>query len=989
MGFWHSQLFFGKTRDNLPIARCLGVLFPLAGGLCLSLALFNQQRVAERREITEIVSGQGEKRVELLRTQILRSMEVLHSMASLVGARPDVTAEEFRQFITGAIQRQPELQGLGWSPRVTRAQRIKQERGPQSGGHVPADILERDAEGQFIPAGDRPEYFPIRYIEPMDRNNVVLGFDLSSSPPRRDALMRAAITGRPEATAPIQLLQGENQPRGFVVYLASYAPSFEKEPTERHGGLIGLSSAVFRLDTLLRTAVEESNRDGLDIRVLDESTNEILGESRNATVTKPAFCGEKWLDVAGRRWNITFSPRAAFLAQYRSRRPWAVLGTGAAITLLLSGYLYGGMRRTLEVERRVIERTAQLSTEVADRRRAEESARLAEAKYRSIFENSVEGIFQTSPDGHYLSANQSLAAIYGYASPAHLMAALENIAIQLYIDPVRRDEFAGLMRVDGAVTAFESQVYKKDRSVIWISESARSVHNEHGALMYYEGAVVDITSRKTAEALRKVEHDELESRVQQRTEALAAANHAKSRFLASMSHEIRTPMNAILGYAQLLRRDSTLSAGQREAVATIGASGNHLLGLIDEILDLSRIEAGHVELHSTNFDLRTMAHDLGRLFRQRCEQKGLVFDINADPAAGVVNGDENKVRQVLINLLGNAIRFTDVGAIGLTIQQCSPARYRFEVCDTGIGIPPSAIKSIFEPFQQASASASRGGSGLGLAIARQHVRIMGGELMVGSTLSRGSRFHFSIPLGASADATGLQAAGQPGEVQSLAAGQNVRIAIVDDIHENREVLCKVLTSVGCDVLSFEDGASAVKHFSSRSVPPVDLFFIDILMPGTDGIETVRQLRILPLLTASRFVATSAAAFIHEIEQYAQSGFHDVMTKPIVFDKLFGCLKAQLGVEFEYMTPSVQSVDIDREQVAADVAELSPALRTRIQRAAEVCGVTELRECADELDQIIPPPTHLARYVRNCLQSYDASPLLAVMLGSAPLELGAA
>ena len=994
MGLHRTERFRPRRSPQIPFARLLGVILPLVGGLGVSVVLFNQARWTARRDLQEMISDQAEKRVELLRTQMLRSMEVLHSMAALQASEPQVTADEFRRFISGALARQPELQALGWAPRVTFEQRLAMEQLIHRLDSAPARIIERNSKNEFVPAADRAEYFPIRYIEPIAQNDAALGFDLASSQPRRETLFRARDTGQPAATAPVQLVQSQpNQAWGFIVYLASYRDSENGENFARRERLIGFSSAVFRLDTLLRTAATDSAIEGMDLRAVDEETGKALFESPHVDRVNPDLYGIKSLDVAGRKWTVTFIPRASFVAQHASRHEWIVLGIGVAMTLMLTGYLYGGLRRTVDVERRVVERTMQLSAEVAERTRAEEAARLAEAKYRSIFENSVEGIFQTSPAGHYLSANRALANIYGYESPEQLIADMANIAIQLYVQPGQRDAFARLMRLHGSVTAFESQVYRRDGGVIWISESARSVYDERGTLLYYEGAVVDITERKGAEAAQKQAHDELEARVRERTEALAAANAAKSRFLANMSHEIRTPMNAILGYAQILRRDPTLREAQREAMATIVGSGSHLLGLIDDILDLSRIEAGHIELQSVEFDLRTMVADLGRMFRQRCEQKGLILRIEYPEGSRViVRGDEKKLRQVLINLLGNAVRFTDSGTVKLSVRCESPVYYRFEVSDTGIGIPREAIGKIFDPFQQAAGGAGRGGSGLGLAIARQHVRLMGGELDVHSSDGEGSRFHFSLPLVTSTGPEEIMEPLSPRQVERLAPGHRVRVVIIDDVRENRQVLTELLRLVGCEVTSFASGRAAVESFASHHAARADIFFIDILMPEIDGIETARRLNQLPAVVGARFVATSAAAFAHEQEQYARSGFNDVLTKPIVCERLYECLTALLGVEFEYTAPETAFDEAPwREQAVEDAARLSDDLRARLRRAAELCGVTELRQCAEELDRLDPPARHLSHCIRACLHGYDTSPIIDVLDedGIVPVEAGSA
>ncbi|HEY2328968.1 MAG TPA: CHASE domain-containing protein, partial [Verrucomicrobiae bacterium] len=228
---------------------------------------------------------------------------------------------------------------------------------------------------------------------------------------------------------------------------------------------------------------------------------------------------------------------------------------------------------------------------------------------------------------------------------------------------------------------------------------------------------------------------------------ISSANHAKSDFLASMSHEIRTPLNAILGYAQLLQRDVSLPPEQRDSIAGINDSGRHLLGLINEILDLSKVEAGRMELNPIDFDLAVLANGLVATFRPLCAQEKIGFRLELpDGKHQRVRGDEGKLRQVLINLVGNAVKFTSAGEVALRTLREPEGRWRFEVFDTGFGIPPEEQSEIFKPFHQGSGAQHQGGTGLGLAIAQRQVELMGGKLELRSERGVGSCFFFSIPL---------------------------------------------------------------------------------------------------------------------------------------------------------------------------------------------------------------------------------------------------
>lgn len=331
--------------------------------------------------------------------------------------------------------------------------------------------------------------------------------------------------------------------------------------------------------------------------------------------------------------------------------------------------------------------------------------------YRSIFENALEGIFQTTPTGQYINVNPALAKMYGYDSIPDLIKGLTHIDNQLYVNPHRRDEFISLMREHGVVRAFESEIYRKDKSIIWISENARAVFDENKKLLYYEGMVEDITERKR-----------LEMELQAAMIAAEAANRMKSEFLANMSHEIRTPMNGVIGMTDLLLM-TELSPEQRDFANTVRISGEALLTVINDILDFSKVEAGKLELEHLDVDLRDTVEDVARLLAIQAHAKGLEVTAQIDPKLpDVVKGDAGRIRQVLLNLAGNAVKFTQHGEVSIALdiveQNESSVLVRCEVRDTGIGIPAERLGSLFKPFTQVDGSTTRrfGGTGLGLSL---------------------------------------------------------------------------------------------------------------------------------------------------------------------------------------------------------------------------------------------------------------------------------
>jgi signal transduction histidine kinase/CheY-like chemotaxis protein len=395
-------------------------------------------------------------------------------------------------------------------------------------------------------------------------------------------------------------------------------------------------------------------------------------------------------------------------------------------------------------------------------------------------------------------------------------------------------------------------------------------------------------------------------RSERRLESVAAdadaANRAKSTFLSTMSHEIRTPMNAILGYAQLMLRDPVLGADAKANLAIIGRSGEHLLGLINDVLDMSKIEAGRTELSPATFNLPRLLDDLAAMFRLRAGAKALGFEMLVDAdASPYVVADEGKIRQVLINLLGNAVKFTHLGEIKMyvTLEQKNSDRLWLSarVEDTGSGISDESQKKLFEPFNQTSRGLhSQEGTGLGLAISRKYARLMGGDIKVSSNRGQGSIFRFEIPIERGDAGVAIRRSALR-RVIAIQKGQEApKILVVDDHPENRDWLMKLLTSIGFSVGGAENGEAAIRSWEQWRPR---LILMDVHMPVMDGLEATRRIKADPRGKETIIVALTASAMNDDRQEVAYSGVDDFVAKPCSEDELLEKMRVLLDIAYDY------------------------------------------------------------------------------------------
>jgi PAS domain S-box-containing protein len=531
--------------------------------------------------------------------------------------------------------------------------------------------------------------------------------------------------------------------------------------------------------------------------------------------------------------------------------------------------------------------------------------RRSEEDFRGIFENASDGILQIDRRGTVRLANPALARMLGYPSPQLLLAAAGHGG--LLPEATLAEMFRRLDEGEEA-PLLEAELTRVDEGRVVVEIHARVPRNGHGSLAHPDVAdalVTDITSRRHAAQRSQRHREELEALVRERTAELVeakeraeSASRAKSGFLANMSHELRTPLNGILGFAQLLQEGRNSEEQLARGLATIQRSGEHLLELINDLLELARIEAGHFELLAQPLDVAPMLEELRAALAPEAQRRGLALDVEQPPALQRVLADGRRLRQVLLNLMGNALKFTDHGSVHLGVSQellpDARVRLRFAVRDTGIGLSADEVRRLFRPFEQLGEPAHRRpGTGLGLALSRQLVQQMGGDISVASRLGEGSEFAFELvlPAAPAADRVGSE----PPQVVGY-SGPKRLVLVADDIEVNRMLLSAMLTNYGFDTVTARDGGEAVAMV--RECRPA-LVLMDVAMPGVDGLEAMRMLGESPAADRPPVIAVSASVTPDERFACERAGAVDFIAKPVDRRELLAKIGAQLKLDWVY------------------------------------------------------------------------------------------
>ena len=803
----------------------LTTLLVLVVGIVLTLTSWMIVR-NELRRSESARFGRLRERVAAGTVDRFRNVEqALYAGRALVERHAEVSHADWADFVRQMghfFDRQ--VVGLGFIERVDRAALGELEARIRADG-FPGFAVQRD--------GTLPQAYVVTHLEPREANEAALGLDISAGNTRRTAAERAMQTGQAVISGRIQLVAGETNVTGSLLFLPVYRGGLVP-PTEaeRSAALRGWVYASIRAD-LLMAGVADAAQGLIDLEVFDGTAatadTRIYDSDSSGAMMDPNWpiagdmlAAETVLSLYDRTWTLRMRTLPAFASAGTRQLPLLLLGSGLVGTLFGTGFcwvLVNSRARALRLADRM----------TSDLRHAETQA----ARLALVARHANTSVLLTNTQWRIEWVNESFTRLFGYSADEVIGRPPEEL---LHGPATSLETMATLSRELKAGRSFRGEIlnYTKAGDARWIELDVQPLRDADGAGTGYMALQIDITERRQqSEELRRA------------MEAATRADQAKGQFLAMMSHEIRTPMNGVIGMTSLLA-DSPLNRDQRDYVETIRQSGDALLTIINEILDFSKIESGKLELEQESFELRDCLESALDLLAPKSAEKhlDLLYEID-ERVPHVVRSDPARLRQILVNLISNAVKFTLRGEVVLGVRSAARpdgrVELRFTVRDTGIGIAPEAMPRLFQSFSQLEASTARrfGGTGLGLAISKRLAELLGGSMWVESVLGQGSTFHFTI---VTDEVTERPRPVPVDGARGVLAG--LRVLIVDDNATSRRILGALVTRWGMAPQGAESGTEAQALLESGK--QFDVAIVDMQMPVMDGAALARAISRLKL-----------------------------------------------------------------------------------------------------------------------------------------------
>lgn len=628
-----------------------------------------------------------------------------------------------------------------------------------------------------------------------------------------------------------------------------------------------------------------------------------------------------------------------------------------------------------EIERRKQTEASLHYMDLTPRKQVEEKLDQEQALLRLVIDTVPQLIFWKNRNCVYLGCNQNFAQVAGLNTPAQLVGRQDSDLPWHDADQIAPFRTPEMAVMDSDKSSLVVELFSRpDGSPGWWEIQRIPLHDVTGTVIGVLGSLEDIT--KSTQLT-----EELQARgayLQQARDTAEMANRTKSIFLSNMSHELRTPLNAILGFTQILKRDNTLTSQQQEGIAVIHRNGEYLLTLINEVLDLAKVEAGKLILYPSEFHLEEFLQSLVDLFRSRAEQTKIQFSYQpSDQLPSVIRADETRLRQVLINLLGNAFKFTKQGGVTLRVQSRAAIKQEedsilhslhVEIEDTGIGMAPADLDKIFLPFQQVNdPTGPRDGTGLGLPITKKLLNMMGCELQIKSILGEGSLFWFDLQVLELFQTTlALRPLASPVIIGFV--GPPRKILIVDDSWENSLVLVNLLKVLGFELKTVNNGKDSIDL--ARDWQP-DLVLMDLVMAGIDGFEATRRIKRHPGLSKLPVVAVSASAFEFHKQASFEAGCDNFISKPVHLEELLACLQKHLQLTWIYTITGLplHSKTEESPSLSEDegLSKEQAAVLLDLGRRANLYGLIDFAKSLEQADE---KWSVLAKQIQQLAKSYQ-------------------
>jgi len=594
--------------------------------------------------------------------------------------------------------------------------------------------------------------------------------------------------------------------------------------------------------------------------------------------------------------------------------------------------------------------------DITDRKQAEDALKQSEERYRSLILATSQMVWTTDAEGR----SPDLPSWRAYTGQTEA-----DVVGVGWLDAIHPDDRERTAQVwmeavqTKSLYDIEYRIRGADGNYRYFQARGVPILNEDGSLREWVGICTDIHDRKQAEFL-----------MAKAKEAAEAANRAKSEFLANMSHELRTPLNGIMGYAQILQRSKLLNEEERSRIDVIYQCGSHLLTLINDILDLSKIEAQKVELQPTDFHFPAFLQGVAEMCRIRAELKGIQFHFPSSPELPIgIHADEKRLRQVLINLLSNAIKFTDAGSVTFIVSFATEEKIRFEIRDTGTGIAQDQLQAIFQPFEQVGDRRRQTeGTGLGLAISKRIVELMGSTIQVQSEMNVGSIFWFDVNLSVADEWVKTSQIDHHGQIIGIKDRQP-KIVVIDDKWANRSVVSNLLSPIGFEVSEANDGQEGWEKI--LEVQP-DLIVTDLLMPELDGYELIKRVRDSENFKDIVIIVSSASVF--ETDQYRslEAGGNTFIPKPVQATELLEKLQKYLDLEWVYEANEAPLA------IASDTDELISPPATEMEILYELAMKGNFREIVKQavlLEEIDPKYIPFAKRLHQMAKDFQDEEIL--------------